>query len=313
MPDPASFIALREGAFVPAPVPGTHVSVISVPGGNLIFGFDPSYALATRPEGSFDLVLHLDHGGTVTLGSFFESYDGTFPLLILPDGEVLAAIDFLQVFDLDMQTAAGPEYRLAGGGLNEYADASGTGEMLTVSATRLGFSPDPEADDPRETSLTANFAENLSSAVEVPSEEAWHPILSGEIDMSMLHDADYGDVFFGGSDNDTFAWTRVDLTSAGQSRIMDFSLGEDRLRFEDYFDGEDLTDGIFEKLTSTDSDSLWLSNVSEKGLCLNVGDHTIEVKFSGHGLAYDQVELLNSEDPAAQATALIELFSSTGG
>lgn len=157
MPAPNNFVALRAGVFVPAPVPGTHISIASVPGGNLIFGFNPSFALAIRPEDSYDLVLQLEHGGTVTLSGFFKSYDGTFPLLILPDGEVLAAIDFLRVFDLDMDTAAGPDLTPASGGLNEFADASGAGGLPELSGSRLGFAAerDDAAPDARPAALLA--------------------------------------------------------------------------------------------------------------------------------------------------------------
>ena len=110
---------------VPVPVQGAAVSIDSEPGGNLVFGFDPSTATATRPDGSNDLVFELDGGGRVTIGGFFEVGDNTLPDLTLPDGTVVAATDFFAGSDLDMATAAGPAAGAPMSGGTNYADDGG--------------------------------------------------------------------------------------------------------------------------------------------------------------------------------------------
>ena len=125
MPESNTTTDPRVNVTVPAPASGAEVSVASEAGGNLIFGFDPATATATRPEGSNDLVFDVDGGGKVTLSGFFEVGDNTLPNLTLPDGTVVAAADFFQGSDLDMTTAAGPGAGSAASGGTSYDDDGG--------------------------------------------------------------------------------------------------------------------------------------------------------------------------------------------
>lgn len=126
MPDNQNNVPVIENestVHVPSPGAGQSLTVQSVPGGNLDFGFDISAATVSRTENN--LVFEVDNGGKVTIEDFFAVGDQSLPTLTLPDGTVVASADFFQNSELDLTTAAGPGAGATTGSGTSYDDDSG--------------------------------------------------------------------------------------------------------------------------------------------------------------------------------------------
>ena len=108
---------------VPAPQGGNAVEIVSAAsGGNVSLGFDPSNASAVR-DGN-NLVFDTPEG-RVQLSEFFAvGQNNPLPSLTLPNGDQVAAADFLAAMnpDMDMATAAGGGGNSGSGGTS-YDDA----------------------------------------------------------------------------------------------------------------------------------------------------------------------------------------------
>ncbi|MDL2209528.1 hypothetical protein LJC26_01835 [Desulfovibrio sp. OttesenSCG-928-O18] len=104
--------------------------------------------------------------------------------------------------------------------------------------------------------------------------DSGHDILFGGFGDDILYGGSGNDILNGGSGNDIFAWTATDR-DGGTDIIMDFSVGEDKLRFED--------------LLPTGNDLSWLLTSGEGsvdeaaggGMELILGDQTVIINFEG--------------------------------
>ena len=120
---------------VPNPTSGTVAHVDMVSGAPVQLPFNPGETSVFR-EGN-DLTFRLDSGDEVTINGFFVVEDGgSLPLLILPDGTMVASEDAFAGTEMDMVTAAGnTDSSSDSNGMNAYDDGAG---LLVAGLDRLG-------------------------------------------------------------------------------------------------------------------------------------------------------------------------------
>jgi Ca2+-binding RTX toxin-like protein len=93
------------------------------------------------------------------------------------------------------------------------------------------------------------------------------------------------DILIGGTGSDIFAWSSTDLNLGGADTIRDFSIGQDKLRFDNLFGNpDDITvDDILSKLGSNE-----LGIQANSGrLDVTVGNNTFIEIHSGGGASFD--------------------------
>ncbi|MDR1359648.1 MAG: hypothetical protein LBJ82_01590 [Deltaproteobacteria bacterium] len=260
-----------QTVMVPMPGGGAKLVVSSSPGGQLHLGFDPGRATVSR-QGS-DLVFELEDGSEVVIASFFAVGNFGFPALRLPDGSLVAGMDFFSGHDIDLTPAAGP--RPASGGTN-YEDDPGE---LVSGLDRLE-ALEPSAWD-RETQAApsaggGNAPGNEVFPFAVLEEGSQREIL---VDLSPPEEALRLELLIDGREADL-------LTEQLQA-----SLGEAR----------------------NDPALVSVDSVTEEGLSLNISGHSVEVRFEDGGrLNEEQMLALQSDDAQNQIEALKLLFATTG-
>lgn len=120
---------------VSAPSQGVPMTVSLGAEESLQFGFDLTHSVVERVGD--DLQVTIGEGQSLTVLKFFVTAGNDLPTITLVDGSIVAAKEFLESLnpDMDMTTALGPATAADSGGSSEYAD--GAGELLS-GVDRLG-------------------------------------------------------------------------------------------------------------------------------------------------------------------------------
>jgi Ca2+-binding RTX toxin-like protein len=141
-------------------------------------------------------------------------------------------------------------------------------------------------------------------------------LLMGEAGNDFIQGGSGNDVIYGGSGNDTliggggsdiFAWSADDLGLGGTDTIQDFTIGQDKLRFDNLFGNPDniTMDDVLAKLSSNE-----LSIQASSGkLDVSVGGGTVIEIHSSSGSFDSNVLTAANGDDADKAQLLLQLLN----
>lgn len=139
-------------------------------------------------------------------------------------------------------------------------------------------------------------------------------LLRGGAGNNVLHGGTGNDTMMGGTGADTFEWGTGDLrTGTGNLAVVqDFTLGEDRLHFQDILGSAEptMTDVLTKlRLAAGNDDKMDITVNGTHEAVVTIGNDTVQVNLEGAGLSAATVTAIDSGDEDAKAQLLLHLLT----